>query len=274
MDTVTIILCIGITFIVTIGIGVVFGIHQKNNKTVYAKSKRIQALCALNDTTQFFHFQPYYCNHQSCNSKRQLDHFSMNEYMIALIDENEEFYRHLLFMVSQNIERYDAYVRQADTLKTSATENFCQVFGFSLSKFLKYEERLFRKNLLKKPQTDVIIRCKATYVSPKGRNHYSREQSYNYLALKFYFERAIDLKKHRQTRQYQIKLERAKMTDSLRYDILKRDHFRCQICGSCAQDGVKLHVDHIIPVSKGGKTIASNLRTLCDRCNMGKSDKI
>lgn len=274
MDTATVILCIGTALIAIIGIGFFFGIRQKNNKTVYAKSKRIQALRTLNGTTQFFHFQPSYYNHQSCNSKRQLDHFSMNEYLIALIDENEEFCRHLLFMVSQNIERYDAYMRQADTLKTSATEDFCQAFGFSLSKFLKYEERLFKKNLLKKPQTDVIIQCKATYVSPKGRNHYSREQSYNYLDLKFYFERTIDLKKHRQTRQYQIKLERAKMTDSLRYDILKRDHFRCQICGSCAQDGVKLHVDHIIPVSKGGKTVASNLRTLCDRCNMGKSDKI
>ena len=56
--------------------------------------------------------------------------------------------------------------------------------------------------------------------------------------------------------------------------MLKRDNFQCQICGSSAQDGVKLHVDHIVPVSKGGKTILSNLRTLCDRCNMGKSDKL
>ena len=40
-----------------------------------------------------------------------------------------------------------------------------------------------------------------------------------------------------------------------------------------AKDGVKLHVDHIIPVYKGGKTTMSNLQTLCDRCNLGKSDK-
>lgn len=64
------------------------------------------------------------------------------------------------------------------------------------------------------------------------------------------------------------------MSDSLRYDVLRRDGFRCQICGITAKEGAKLHVDHIIPVSKGGKTILSNLRTLCDRCNMGKSAKI
>ena len=68
--------------------------------------------------------------------------------------------------------------------------------------------------------------------------------------------------------------QRRLMTDSLRYDVLRRDGFRCQLCGATADDGYKLHVDHIIPVSKGGKTELSNLRTLCERCNMGKSNKI
>ena len=64
------------------------------------------------------------------------------------------------------------------------------------------------------------------------------------------------------------------MSDSLRYDILKRDNFRCKICGITASEGAKLHVDHIIPVSKGGKTVKSNLQTLCERCNLGKSNKL
>lgn len=68
--------------------------------------------------------------------------------------------------------------------------------------------------------------------------------------------------------------QRRLMTDALRYEILSRDGFRCQICGATAQDGYKLHVDHIIPVSKGGRTEPDNLRTLCERCNMGKGDKI
>lgn len=63
------------------------------------------------------------------------------------------------------------------------------------------------------------------------------------------------------------------MTNSLRYDIMKRDGFRCRICGASQAQGAALHVDHIVPVSKGGKTIESNLRTLCDMCNLGKSDK-
>ncbi len=63
------------------------------------------------------------------------------------------------------------------------------------------------------------------------------------------------------------------MSDSIRYDVLKRDAFRCVICGRSAEDGVKLHVDHILPVSRGGKTEMGNLRTLCQSCNLGKRDK-
>ena len=56
--------------------------------------------------------------------------------------------------------------------------------------------------------------------------------------------------------------------------ILKRDDFKCQKCGISAKDGAKLHVDHIIPVSKGGKTTMDNLQTLCWKCNRSKSDKL
>ncbi len=66
--------------------------------------------------------------------------------------------------------------------------------------------------------------------------------------------------------------ERAKLTAGLRHLIFRRDRYTCQICGR-AQDrdqGVRLEVDHIIPVSRWGKTEESNLRTLCRECNSGK----
>ena len=87
---------------------------------------------------------------------------------------------------------------------------------------------------------------------------------------------ALREKKEREkdARRAFVAQQRRLMTDSLRYDVLQRDGFRCQICGATAADGYKLHVDHILPVSKGGKTEMSNLRTLCERCNMGKRDKI
>lgn len=68
--------------------------------------------------------------------------------------------------------------------------------------------------------------------------------------------------------------DRREISLGLRYAVLRRDRFRCVTCGrSPATDlTCTLHVDHIHPFSKGGKTREDNLRTLCEACNLGKSD--
>lgn len=72
------------------------------------------------------------------------------------------------------------------------------------------------------------------------------------------------------------KAERAKMTPSLRFAMLQRDAFTCRGCGRSPlrNEEVVLCVDHIHPVSLGGKTEPSNLQTLCFDCNSGKSNKL
>lgn len=59
-----------------------------------------------------------------------------------------------------------------------------------------------------------------------------------------------------------------------RFKVMKRDGFKCVMCGaSPAKDpSVVLHIDHIIPWSKGGETVEKNLQTLCQNCNLGKSN--
>lgn len=70
------------------------------------------------------------------------------------------------------------------------------------------------------------------------------------------------------------KAERSKLTKSLRFEVLEKYNFKCRACGYGANDGKKLHVDHIIPVSKDGKTEIANLQVLCSDCNVGKGTKI
>ena len=45
-----------------------------------------------------------------------------------------------------------------------------------------------------------------------------------------------------------------------------------QLCGVEARNGAILHVDHVVPWSKGGETVLDNLQVLCHVCNIGKSD--
>jgi hypothetical protein len=67
-------------------------------------------------------------------------------------------------------------------------------------------------------------------------------------------------------------VERVAISSSKRFEIFKRDDYRCQLCGAKAADGAALHVDHRLAVAKSGSNDDDNLWTLCDRCNLGKSD--
>ena len=60
----------------------------------------------------------------------------------------------------------------------------------------------------------------------------------------------------------------------MRFIVMKRDNFKCCMCGRspATTPGLELHIDHIIPWSKGGETVIDNLQTLCSKCNLGKSD--
>jgi len=57
-----------------------------------------------------------------------------------------------------------------------------------------------------------------------------------------------------------------------RYHVLKSQNATCQLCGASPRHNpnTKLHVDHIIPLSKGGTSDPTNLQTLCELCNLGK----
>lgn len=62
----------------------------------------------------------------------------------------------------------------------------------------------------------------------------------------------------------------ARVSKRLRYEILRRDGFKCRYCGTVAAD-TELRVDHVVPEALGGKSDPSNLATACDPCNSGKS---
>ena len=58
----------------------------------------------------------------------------------------------------------------------------------------------------------------------------------------------------------------------LRAAVLERDHFTCVYCGAKGSALSPLHVDHVIPLSRGGSNDPANLATACRECNCGKRD--
>ena len=62
------------------------------------------------------------------------------------------------------------------------------------------------------------------------------------------------------------------ISGTLRYEVLKRARFRCELCGISA-DVRALEVDHIVPRNRGGTDDPDNLQALCYRCNAMKRDR-
>lgn len=59
------------------------------------------------------------------------------------------------------------------------------------------------------------------------------------------------------------------ISGSIRYEVLKRAAFRCELCGITAEEK-NIEVDHIHPKSLGGKDDLSNYQALCYSCNAAK----
>ncbi len=61
------------------------------------------------------------------------------------------------------------------------------------------------------------------------------------------------------------------LSKRLRFEVFKRDGFRCRYCGAPATSA-RLEADHVVPKSDGGPDEAANLVTACFDCNRGKSN--
>lgn len=64
---------------------------------------------------------------------------------------------------------------------------------------------------------------------------------------------------------------RNSISGSIKYQVLKRAHFRCELCG-CMDSEKALEVDHIVPKNLGGEDSINNYQALCYSCNAMKRD--
>lgn len=113
---------------------------------------------------------------------------------------------------------------------------------------------------------------KFQYVSPGGNSSMEAEVIMNIDNL----ERFIDFLDEHIKWQKSARGQRALMTPKLRETIKERDNYTCCNCGNGLhkEPNLLLEIDHIMPISKGGKTTEDNLQTLCWKCNRSKGSKI
>jgi len=241
--------------------------HLKNVEYIRNNSIRLKELRKLNQEQDFKIFRPSEKYYKRCGSKQNFDSFNRNNYAKAIIGVSLNRYIQTLNDIKHNEEAYNNYQEGFKQILNQEYdyEKLTQSFWLPPYLFKKLELIEFEKEKLR-PPLNLEIKIAVSYTSPRSRNHYYKDYKINTNDIEYYCNECIKLREYRQSAKFQ----RSLMTDKLRYQVLNRDHHKCVICGATAKDGAKLHVDHIVPVSKGGLTEMSNLRTLCERCNLGK----
>jgi len=58
-----------------------------------------------------------------------------------------------------------------------------------------------------------------------------------------------------------------------KYNVTLRDHFECQYCGVSVTSGT-VTMDHVMPISLGGKTTWENIVAACPPCNLKKGSSL
>lgn len=200
-------------------------------------------------------------------SNKSFDNQTFEEVLKYNIENNIENLRDDIALIEENKRMYDKVIIEINQTESLPQSQITEL-GFEEEEFKRIEKRLVLEIIsMNMPRLTVDIQI---YMQSKYGNVYREKHNSfsNKELLKFYEE----WKEKPKYKKYEVSanFERKELNRSLRFAVLKRDNYRCCICGRDVKDGVKLEIDHIVPVSKGGKTVITNLQTLCQDCNHGK----
>lgn len=265
--------------VLVVGLAVI-AVHRKQTRKVQAAVRANSAYYKM--VEQLNQKYPFYWDicedgdiyfFEEENSLVKFDRRELEDIVYEKIEERLPEIDQALEHVKQNRVLYKKYADELSALQSSASAAECKQLGIPYKRFLKIEQKLVN-DISISPICEMQIECEKEYTSPAGRNEYFEGDVFSEEEIRTMVETIKQENIMRSSEEYRRKMERRRVTDKLRYQILRRDGFRCQLCGASQADGVRLHVDHIIPVSKGGTSDVENLRTLCDRCNLGKGDQM
>lgn len=248
-------------------------INRKASIKVLENSKKISDLLELNEKYKFHQIREKFSIIKRYDAKHNYNNIAPAFLMTAKIRDDVQFFEDYSKKIRENRENLIEYRRDVEKIRRQEYDLNYEEIKISREKFMKLEEKLFDQRVIR-PVIDCSFDVTMYYSSPAGRVNLSKGDRFGFDDMFASLESVSRSHLDKTTYDHLSAVERGEVSDSLRYDIMNRDNFSCVICGASANVGARLHVDHIVPISKGGKSIPSNLRTLCERCNVGKSNKM
>ena len=168
---------------------------------------------------------------------------------------------------------YKVYIKEVEE---KCTPNRYDVKTTTNKKLLqKIEDKFLQKEMLK-PITKFTMKVTLYRTDLHGYKYDSKSEEFSIDQIRNDIFRLKDrtnsgFYKNKDIWDSLCRVERGKVTNKLRFLVYERDGYRCCKCHKKAHD---LEIDHIIPISKGGKSTYDNLQTLCHRCNVEKGSYI
>ena len=206
--------------------------------------------------------------------------------------DNENFYNDIspkdyltyqLVYIKKNVKTAfedAAYNQKLYELYKKEVETAIQWGVYSTSELPQKQELLNKiekelvKRLIKTPALSVSITVTLWQTNIRGTRIYpGKRNTFNSFDIQYILERleekSGDFYKDEYIWRSICRVERGKVSNKIRFAIYQRDGYRCRKCGASTKD---LEIDHIFPISKGGKSNIENLQTLCHDCNVRKSN--
>ncbi len=244
---------------------IVNAISRKREEVIEVNSEKVKEIEELNKDFKKISSKKHNVLEREY-SRKSLDRVNGDDVIKYHIENDIKGLRTDIENSIYNISLLDEYEKNVAKILEQESINNTK---YSDKKYKRIENIVLDKVIYTKKDFLIRVSLEVYYRSNGGRINESRNGFRNYDELLELYKEWENGKKYEVTKRQERKI----MNDDIRYNVLKRDNFTCQKCGITSKDGAKLEVDHIIPLSKGGKTVMSNLQTLCDRCNSGKSDK-
>ncbi len=258
---------------------IVLLIHNSTQKKYY--NFVLQNSICLNQVDKInnsYTFYPNICFDQiyTYDNEKIFDTISCEDYLIYHLRYIKKELFNQIDKINTNKQLFSNYINEIKSLTEFGHFN-SPTGKLKLNKLIKIEKELFKKNTNRKPTLQFSLVVTLNCSTIQGQVYYKKSKI-------FYAEDIISLNKRlnnkngyyyndREIWDAICRVERGKVSNKLRFSIYERDGHRCCKCGISDTDA-KLEIDHIIPISKGGKSTYDNLQTLCHKCNVEKGNTI
>ncbi|MDE7163840.1 MAG: HNH endonuclease [Clostridiales bacterium] len=249
--------------------------QRKYDNFILKNSLCLKQLREINNRYEFnsnISFDQYH----TYDNEKFYDTISCEDYLIYQLQYISKKVVVQIKKISENKQSYSNYLSEVKTISDFGKFQ-SPIKYLNLEKLITKEKQFLRKNLLQKPITQFTLTI-TLYCSTINGCIYDKktaifDDSDIFALVKRLNNKNGTFYNDREIWNSLCRVERGKVSNKMRFSIYERDGYRCCKCG-ISERYADLEIDHIIPISKGGKSTYDNLQTLCHRCNVEKGNSI